>query len=59
MRNYSGCKIGQFLKKLYFFGVISSDLRKIYDQTSDDWCADAKAFSLVLLAAMEQLEDRV
>jgi transposase len=39
--------------------VISSDLRKIYNQTSSDWCADAKAFSLVLLAAMEQLEGRV
>ena len=46
-------------KEIVFFGVISSDLRKIYDQTSDDWCADAKAFSLVLLAAMEQLEGRV
>jgi transposase len=39
--------------------VISSDLHKIYNEQSADWCAEAKAFSLLLLATVEDLEKRL
>lgn len=45
--------------KVVFFGVISSELRIIYEAQSGDWPSDAKAFSLTLLSVIEDLETRV
>jgi len=48
-----------FTRLFVFFGVISTELRKIFDQTSTDWCDDAKAFSLLLLTTLSDMEGRL
>ena len=39
--------------------MTSTSLKKTFTESSSDWCDEAKAFSLLLLSSMEQLEDRL
>lgn len=46
-------------EKVVFLGVIFSELIAIYGEQGGDWPPEAKAFSLLLLTTIEQLQGRV
>lgn len=48
-----------FANIVVFFGVISTDLHKIFDEQSTGWCDEAKAFSLLLLNTLSDMEKRL